>query len=337
MAAFHPSRDALSCGSSPINGPLELRQRDSASPVSSYGDDADELMETDKEDELTSEVDRSFSQTLSVSDAFESMPSPQSKPYTTAANKRHGMTLPRRLPCMLHGADDDDDDDEDNEDDEVHGNGYFGAMAPISPTGGGRFARRPALGQASKARTTQLSSRLGQMQRPSAFSAANARLARPEDRPQRAFGRESGRENVVSQELQNQTLSRPSLKLNSRNQTEIGYKVPMTAPLSGTSRASVQDENEDSTFRPLAVKSRPPLPTFTMTQRPSPKRGDVSRRATRLSIKTVADLICAASSLRRSSEIERYNLADMLSSATPNLSPTIPWRSTRLHDRVRCG
>jgi hypothetical protein len=238
---------------------------------------------------------------------------------------------------MLHGADDDDDDDEDNEDDEVHGNGYFGAMAPISPTGGGRFARRPALGQASKARTTQLSSRLGQMQRPSAFSAANARLARPEDRSHRAFGRESGRENLVSQELQNQTLSRPSLKLNSRNQTESSFKVPMTAPLSGTLRASVQDENEDSTFRPLAVKSRPPLPTFTMTQRPSPKRGDVSRLATRLSINIVADLICAASSLRRSSEIERYNLADMLSSATPNLSPTIPWRSTRLHDRVRCG
>jgi hypothetical protein len=279
MAAVHPSRDALTYGSSPIDAPLEFRQRDSASPVSSYGDDADELMETDKEDELTSEVDRSFSQTLSVSDAFESAPSPQFKSYTTAANKRHGMALPRMMPSMLHGADDDDDDDEDNQDDEVHGTGYFGAMAPISPTGGGRVARRPALGQASRARTTQLSSRLGQLQRPSAFSAANGASARPEDRPQRSFGRESGRENLVNPELRSQTLTRPSLKLHSKSQTEIGFKVPMTAPLSGTLRAPVYDENEESTFRPLAVKTRPPLPIFTSSQRPSPKRGDVSQLA----------------------------------------------------------
>ena len=241
-------------------------------------------METDKEDELTSEVDRSFSQTLSVSDAFESVPSPLGKSHTATANKRHGMTLPRLIPSMLHGADDDDDDDEDFDDDALHGNGYFGAMAPLSPTGGARLNRRPALGQGSRQRTTQTSSRLGQLQhRPSAFTIADATSSKPEDRTQRTFGRELGRENIVNPEQRSQLAARPSLKLHSQSQTDIGFKIPKTASLSGTVRASAGTENEDPTFRPVAVKTRQPLPAFTIVQRPSPKRGDVSP----LAVKTV--------------------------------------------------
>lgn len=280
MAAVYPSRAVSAYGSSPLSAPSELRQRDSASPVSSYGDDADELMETDKEDELTSEVDRSFSQTLSVSDnldAFEPAASPLSKTFTTTANKRRGMTLPRKIPSMLHGADDDDDDDE-NDDDVLHGTGYFGARAPISPTGGARLARQPALGQASRARNAQLSSRLGQLQqRPSAFSTANPQPVRA----QRAFGQESGRDNILRPNSQNESLTASSAKSHSQTQTEIGFAA--------TLRAATGNENGVATFRP---KSRPALPTFTMSQRPSPKRGDVSSLSSPSSRMTDAHQTC---------------------------------------------
>ena len=293
MASVHTSRDLPLYGSSPINGPAMLRTG-SQSPMSSYGD-ADELMETDKEDELTDEVDRSFSQTLSVSDGPDLMRSFQPSgdclshnakdDNTITRNKRHGMTLPRRIPTMLHGNDDDDPD----EDEEVETMGFFGGMGPISPTGGGRSKGRPSIGQstrlafdAGKSKPVQSSSRLGQLQRPSAFSMLGKPAASSGDRPQqRAFGRESGRENMLSMTSKAGTQSRSTLKIQGRNLGDGSMRGPATAPLRDTAGGFSDAENDVATVKPSVHKARPPMPLFRMDQRPSPKRGDVSVFAAR--------------------------------------------------------
>jgi hypothetical protein len=257
--------------------------------MSSYGD-ADELMETDKEDEMTDEVDRSFSQTLSVSDGPDLMGSLQppgdlsstnaKHDDTITRNKRHGMTLPRRLPTMLHGNDDDDPD----EDEEVETMGFFGGMGPISPTGGGRSKGRPSIGQstrlafdAGKAKPVQSSSRLGQLQRPSAFSMLGKPAASSGERPQqRVFGRESGRENMMSMTSKAGTQGRSTLKIQGRSQGDGFMRGPATAPLRDMTGGFSDAENDDVTVKQPVPKARPPMPLFRMDQRPSPKRGDVS-------------------------------------------------------------
>ena len=288
MASLHTSRDIPLYGSSPINGPAMLRTG-SESPMSSYGD-ADELMETDKEDEMTDEVDRSFSQTLSVSDGPDLMGSLQQPrdnastnakhDDTFARNKRHGMTLTRRIPTMLHGNDDDDPD----EDEEVETTGYFGGMGPISPTGGGRSKGRPSIGQstrlafdAGKSKPVQSSSRLGQLQRPSAFSMLGKPAASSGERPQqRAFGRESGRENMLSMTSKAGTQGRSTLKVQGRSLGDGFIRGPATAPLRDMAGGFSDAENDDVTVKQSVNKVRLPMPLFRMDQRPSPKRGDVS-------------------------------------------------------------
>lgn len=252
-------------------------------------DDDDQMMDTttlqdDEDDDLTRDVDKSFNEAMSVSErparAAAAPPiRPWPKPSGVGSRQLSAGFPSRQAPpmskVMLSGHDETDGEDEHDDDEN-----YSHADMEMSPTAR-KVPKRPLFSHANTtqsvlsghSRVMQLSSRLGQIQKPS----KPCDMTR-QDRPQRTFGGETGRENVLHNHHQRDIQHLKPVP--SWNATKDMYKAPLSAPIRNSFNVSLSSntspvEQESQQIRaPIFLGSgiRKTSSPGRLDDRPSPQR-----------------------------------------------------------------